>query len=256
MKIVVNNNILKKYKALKKSTTMIDIKISMVFQIIFGQYISVTSSKLTSLLLRFYCLCLFTVAIYFSSKYLAYLLLIDTKGFIYNAIFVFNYIVTTIISQISPPFLTTFTKSVLSCDHYMGYTKKSWAFSNIIYNLLLYLCIDVISFVCDLNLSIFWHRMLSLDINNMVYLLVHHLIHVSLVLSNLNTVTVVELLRNRLIMLRKTLESNDVPVNILCRAKIKTKLKVFKKCLRNYIDLFDAYANIQDHLQFRVSCDH
>lgn len=232
---------------------MLDVKLLMVLQIAFGQYNAVTSSKVTSLLLRFYCLGTFVVILYISINYSNFLYETQIKGFVFNLVFIIHYVVTIVISQISPPFLTTFANLVISCDLQMGYKIKAFCSKTLLIFVAVHLFISTLSLLCDLNLSKFWQEMLKSDINNLVYLAVHHFIHASLVLSDLNTIAVLELLLNRLKTLREALNASKVPVNIVGKAEIKSKLKVLRKCLENYGCLLDAFRSVHNLIQFRVS---
>lgn len=246
------NNI--KNKHIRKSLLMLDIKILMALLIVFGQYIKLNSLKITSVFIRIYCTCVTLFSVYYTIFNMG-LIQSNVRSVTSNTLMVMQYLCWFCTSQFtSRVYLSTYTQTILTCDTLMGHTKNVFEINNLYIVMIITKCLSLLSLINNGLFSSFWIDLYLRDITKGILISIsHYFVMFSNDLAPFTITWVVGMLHYRLMLLRKTLERNTVPVNIVGKDKIQPKLRLVRKCLINYNNLLDAFDGVDFQMQFTVS---
>lgn len=231
----------------------------MIVLIVYGQYNKISSSKIISVLLRVHCI--FVSLLIIVPLVLLYFFELSqwhsTISLLLSVVEIqFLFFVFQITSQVG---LYKYVSNIIMYDSLLGSLKhkKIAIVPSAVVFFMAITCLTLAKFIFDLFFSPLW---VSFFLENKYYASIlfigKHLTVYSLHLTTCTIVYVLALLHHRLMQLRKTLERNTVPVNIVSKEEALPKLRVARRCLLYYNNLLDAYDEVDSTVQFKVSNQH
>lgn len=218
------------------------IKTIFLSRLMFGNYFKISESKIVCILIRLYCICIIAFINYFYIKDYA------RNGYRLDYSKPYVYVHSEYISNIVSSFIFRenyifeYYASIKIGDSLMGFKKisivpKSFYFIIVLFALnrfsltmvmLLYATSDKIFFACRCL------TIISLDLNNMVFIAIFSLLH------------------SRVKLLRKNFEGFFTPVTVRGCNEVTFNKKI-KKCLYYYNYLMDNIFKVQEYFQYTVN---
>lgn len=237
----------KKKKVLIKNALFEIVIIKFVY-LVFGQYYTISSSKIISMFHRLFC-----VSVNF---FIITLLIFDliklntittTAKRICLIMIAFEYCVWCLVTLLTDQsYISTYILTLSTYDAVLGYKK------------IIYVSKYAIIYMWTFLIAKLFNSMKSLDtleeLRDRIMLHVFNFSESALhVTCYSSLVVVLSIFLTRLALLRETLGRNTVPVNIVSKDKIKSRLRTIRKCLIYYNNLLDTLDSIDKHTQLLVS---
>lgn len=234
-------------KVFKTNSLLIEIAIIKFLHFIFGQYYEISSSKVFSVFHRIYCILITILITWFLSNTVKNIDQSSIVKFILCIILSQN-LTWSLASQLTnQAYLSSYLLRLRTYDVIMGYKKHIFESKSTIIIMLFSFVAKIYYFIDYLNASIPFKFAVLFNIFKFQICFVAADIHKYKLMLALG------LLQTRLKLLRKTLEQNTIPVNIVGQNMIQQKLRNARKCLLYYNNLLSTFDDIDAHAQYTVS---
>lgn len=234
-------------KVFKTNSLLIEIAIIKFLHFIFGQYYEISSSKVFSVIHRIYCILITILITWFLSNTITN---IDQSSIVklILCIILSQNLTWSLASQLTnQAYLSSYLLRLRTYDVIMGYKKHIFESKSTIIIMLISFVGKIYYFIDYLNASIPFKFSVLFNIFKI------HICFVAAEIHKYKLMLALGLLQTRLKLLRKTLEQNTIPVNIVGQNMIIQKLQNARKCLLNYNSLLSTFDDIDAHAQYTVS---